>query len=248
LAPRDGEDVARNGNNLDCLTDANAALEAKGLFGPLPNQTDPPDKSRSPGGSSSPRAPVKNRLGSTIEKINTAAVENTQENIPAGSENSQQKICQQCCRPFTPRKGNGGRAQKFCSTRCRKAFHNQDLVGNTQEVPNVRKHPPTSQRPTNVSDVGPVVGEDVGIAPPQPDEKPVADAEEINWFTDDCVVLYEQPSTAIYFNRVGALVIRQEGRDGPDDDPFIIIAKNNIEEFLDRLTDICGVPSYPPKG
>jgi hypothetical protein len=109
-------------------------------------------------------------------------------------------------------------------------------------------HPPTSQRPTNVSDVGPVVGEDVGIAPQQPDEKPVADAEEINWFTDDCVVLYEQPSTAIYFNRVGALVIRQEGRDGPDDDPFIIIAKNNIEEFLDRLTDICGVPSYPPKG
>jgi hypothetical protein len=32
---------------------------------------------------------------------------------------------------------------------------------------------------------------------------------------------------------------------GPDDGPVIIIKKNNVEHFLDKLTDICGIPTFP---
>jgi hypothetical protein len=59
------------------------------------------------------------------------------------------------------------------------------------------------------------------------------------------VVLHRQAATAIYFNGDNSLVIKQENR--PDDDHYIIVTESNIEAFLDRLTDICGVPSYPPK-
>jgi hypothetical protein len=52
-------------------------------------------------------------------------------------------------------------------------------------------------------------------------------------------------STAIYFNTRGELVIRQEADWNEDTDTVLVIAKNNIEEFLDKLTDICGVPSFP---
>jgi hypothetical protein len=216
LAPRDGEDVARNGNNLDCLTDANAALEAKGLFGPLPNQTDPPDKSRSPGGSSSPRAPEKNRLGGTIENINTAP-----------SQNIQARTCEHCGDNFQPRKRNGGKAQRFCSAECRSAFHNAERA-NVSDTPNVS--PAVANVSVNVSSAG---------AQSQKDD------DEFNWGSDSSVALRGQRATAVYFNRFDELVIRQEA--GPNDceDSFVYISSVNIQEFLDRLTDACGVPSVP---
>jgi hypothetical protein len=38
------------------------------------------------------------------------------------------------------------------------------------------------------------------------------------------------------------LVIRQLG-EVHEDDPFVVICANNVDEFLDRLCDIVGVPS-----
>jgi hypothetical protein len=69
-------------------------------------------------------------------------------------------------------------------------------------------------------------------ATPNPDE-------HFDWFDDSVVVLGEQPATAVYFNPKGGLVIRQRG---PyyDDDPFICINAENIDAFLDKLTEICG--------
>jgi hypothetical protein len=75
-----------------------------------------------------------------------------------------------------------------------------------------------------------------------PSEKRTSAAAE----DDSSVVLHRQSATAIYFNSDNSLVIKQEN--WPDDDHCIIITESNIEAFLDRLTDICGIPSYPPKG
>jgi hypothetical protein len=75
----------------------------------------------------------------------------------------------------------------------------------------------------------------------QPDEKdsPAATPEEFDW-TGDNVVLLEQPATAVYFNRDGDLVIRQRAT-FQDDDPAIFITAGNIDRFLDKLCDACGI-------
>jgi len=50
-------------------------------------------------------------------------------------------------------------------------------------------------------------------------------AEDFDWFTDDSVVVADQPSVAIYHNRMGNIVIRAEARqDSPDEDPCIILS------------------------
>jgi hypothetical protein len=58
------------------------------------------------------------------------------------------------------------------------------------------------------------------------------------------VVIREQPAKAIYFNPEGALVIRQKATDDYQiGDPFVYIGAGHIEAFLDKLCDLCGVPS-----
>jgi hypothetical protein len=66
-------------------------------------------------------------------------------------------------------------------------------------------------------------------------------AEDFDWDDTEGVILPEQPATACYWNRRGELVIRQKG--WPDDDSFIYIAPDFISEFVDKLTDIVGIPS-----
>jgi hypothetical protein len=80
------------------------------------------------------------------------------------------------------------------------------------------------------------------IDPPAP--KPSADAPEakdFDWNDTESVVLHEQPATACYFNEDGGLVIRQ--RRWPDDDSWVVIAADQIDTFVDKLTDIIGIPS-----
>jgi hypothetical protein len=57
------------------------------------------------------------------------------------------------------------------------------------------------------------------------------------------VVLQEQPQTAVYFNSTGGLVIRQRAAWDQEDDTFVLIAPQSIAEFIDKLTDVAGVPS-----
>jgi hypothetical protein len=65
---------------------------------------------------------------------------------------------------------------------------------------------------------------------------------DFDWEDRECVVLPEQPQTAVYWNTQDELVIRQ--RRWPDDDPCIFVSRASVAEFIDRLTDICGVPSF----
>jgi hypothetical protein len=64
---------------------------------------------------------------------------------------------------------------------------------------------------------------------------------DFDWDDAEAVVLHEQPETAVYWNPNGDLVIRQ--RRWPDDDVFVVITEGSVDRFLDRLTDICGIPS-----
>jgi hypothetical protein len=72
---------------------------------------------------------------------------------------------------------------------------------------------------------------------------PVQPGDDFDWAHDDSVVLRHQPGVAVYINQRDDLVIRQEGQYHPDEDVFIYISPNNIQDFIDKLTDICGIPS-----
>ncbi len=55
------------------------------------------------------------------------------------------------------------------------------------------------------------------------------------------VVLVEQKETAIYRNDAGSVVIRQYAY--PDEDPVVIVAQANVDAFLEKLCEVCGVGS-----
>jgi hypothetical protein len=131
--------------------------------------------------------------------------------------------CEQCDEPLPAKDRQHGSPQRFCGTRCRKALHKA-----------LHKASPKSEA--------------LRTNPPAVFDKPREDSrddeeERFDWSGDD-VVLDEQPAVAIYFNPKDALVIRQQAQDPFDpDDPFIYIAKRNIDEFIDKLCDIIGIPS-----
>jgi hypothetical protein len=92
----------------------------------------------------------------------------------------------------------------------------------------------------------------LAVVPPKPaaedslQRETERDDADFDWVNDDSIILREQPSTAVYFNKEGTLVIRQ--RRWPDEDTFVYIAETSIGEFLDKITDVCGVPSFGGPG
>ena len=84
------------------------------------------------------------------------------------------------------------------------------------------------------------------LVPAEPVKAPVKlpalapDNREFDWNDDNSIILRRQPETAVYWNQNNDLVIRQ--RNWPDDDPFIVIAANNLHEIIDRLCDMAGIP------
>jgi hypothetical protein len=83
------------------------------------------------------------------------------------------------------------------------------------------------------------------VAVRQPAEKdaPVATPEDFDWSNEEDIVLREQQSIAIYRNKHDSLVIRQERRWDQEEDVCIIVTAENIGTFIDRLTDVAGIPS-----
>jgi hypothetical protein len=59
--------------------------------------------------------------------------------------------------------------------------------------------------------------------------------DDFDWATDESVVLHEQRATAVYQNRFGGLVIRQEKAWDEDGDPFIVIGSENTVTFMEAL-------------
>jgi hypothetical protein len=56
-------------------------------------------------------------------------LDNTQRIDPASFFDDNKPRCDQCGEPFEPRTGNGGKPQRFCSSECRVAFHNEPQRG-----------------------------------------------------------------------------------------------------------------------
>ena len=96
---------------------------------------------------------------------------------------------------FTPRARSGGKPQKFCKPECKANFHAEQKAN----VPNVaqRAEPllATAAYPSRSN------GNNASAALPD---------DAFDW--DDARVLAEQMQTAVYFNKVGELVIRQAAR------------------------------------
>jgi hypothetical protein len=126
--------------------------------------------------------------------------------------------CQRCGKSFEPIQ-RGGKPQRYCSVECRKGRAPNDQTNGERT---------TKGTPTNAEVVHKGVHPDAG--------------DEVSTFPDhENVVLQAQDLTSIYFNNDNSLVIRQHR--WPDEDHWIIVTRDNIETFLDELTDRCGVPS-----
>ena len=75
--------------------------------------------------------------------------------------------------------------------------------------------------------------------PPPPPTKESSD--EFDWLHDPSIVLQTQPATAVYINPMGDLVIRQEAGWDRDEDTFVLVSKQNTQQFLDSVCDLLGI-------
>jgi hypothetical protein len=67
-------------------------------------------------------------------------------------------------------------------------------------------------------------------------------ASPVTVTTDITVLCAEQSKITIEFNEGGDAVLRQSN--WPEDDDTIIVRRDNIPEFIDRLTDALGIPAF----
>jgi len=72
------------------------------------------------------------------------------------------------------------------------------------------------------------------------------DDEKEIWGDPEVVVLREQPATAVYWNKMDQLVIRQKSLFG-EDDACVYVAQYNLVEFIDKLADAAGIPGVGKK-
>jgi hypothetical protein len=153
--------------------------------------------------------------------------------------------CEHCQQPFQPRSSNsGGLPQRFCSSTCRKASNNSKR--RSQRLTDVglnsnenfehlnRSTTPHCETLLQLTNNSPTTHE--ALAP--------KDDDRFDWTHDGTAMLEEQRQVAIYIGERGHLVIRQRA-DWPTerDDTVILISPQNVIEFVDKLTDVAGIPS-----
>jgi hypothetical protein len=127
--------------------------------------------------------------------------------------------CEHCEKPFQPRRAD----QRFCSTPCRTAFHNEN-----RPAPR-----PRSKASHQASQSSP---ETLTASVPAP-----KDVQDFDWTDTDFLVCDEQEPIAAYRNANGDLVLRRKANwPHEEEDSIIIVAKRNIDSFVDRLTDALG--------
>jgi hypothetical protein len=134
--------------------------------------------------------------------------------------------CEQCGEPFERRR-SGGKAQRFCSIECRKAHYADHPTSQPTSPTSPTSQPTSPTSPTTLETLAPD-GDD-----------------DFQWGANDAVALQEQHALAVYHNEFGGLVLRQQGTWQDDADTFIIIAKTNIAEFIEKICEVAGVPAFP---
>src|SRR5262245_15943543 len=130
--------------------------------------------------------------------------------------------CEQCRQPFEPRKGSGGKPQRFCSAECRTAFHNTDRPNVSTSRPNVL---------ANEEKPGDLLARTIERLT-KPDDR------KFDWDDRDVVVVPTQPAIAVYFNTADAVVIRQESPMHPDEDSCVFVQIQNLGPLISILQEI----------
>jgi hypothetical protein len=161
----------------------------------------------------------------------------------AGAES--RDCCEHCSHPFTPRT-SGGKAQRFCSTECRKAFHNAERTtsqANDETVPDensAKPREPSREQPEVLVGIGLGAASRAVVSFPKPVER-----EHFDWGVGNPdIVVVSQPATAIYLNPWDQIVIRQEAETGDDDDDhFVRFTRENLPALIARLQAIAKVSS-----
>lgn len=59
--------------------------------------------------------------------------------------------------------------------------------------------------------------------------------EDFDWANDPAVILHEQRATAVYHNKFGGMVIRQERTWDEESDPYVVIGAENAVTFMEAL-------------
>lgn len=71
------------------------------------------------------------------------------------------------------------------------------------------------------------------------------DPDRFDWSSEgedaDSIVIPEQLATAVYTNKAGEIVIRQKR--WPDDDVYIFLTPDAAPRFLEKFTEIMGIPT-----
>ena len=68
-------------------------------------------------------------------------------------------------------------------------------------------------------------------------------SSDFDWRSDEdkaCVVVHHQPAIAVYVNSRDAVVMRQEGHYGPDEDQCIYVIKDNVPRVVRALLEAAG--------
>lgn len=61
----------------------------------------------------------------------------------------------------------------------------------------------------------------------------LVDEEDFDWTTDDAVILREQRATAVYHNKSGELIVRQQRGWDEERDAFVYVSPENVTAFLE---------------
>ncbi len=69
---------------------------------------------------------------------------------------------------------------------------------------------------------------------------------EFDWYISDDVIVPEQRAIAIYTNEDGAVVIRQEGLYGPDEDQVIWFEPRCARTIADAILEAAELDDEPP--
>jgi hypothetical protein len=65
------------------------------------------------------------------------------------------------------------------------------------------------------------------------------ECDDFRWTVDNAdVVLWEQPTTAVYRNSRNQIVVRQERDAQTEDDPYVVIAVHNVDALIVGLRKV----------
>jgi hypothetical protein len=138
---------------------------------------------------------------------------------PASLFDGSKPLCDQCGKPFEPRSGSGGKPQRFCSSECRTAFHNEPQRGQrnptciAQNLPAVLGASAATGRPPEP------------VEPPTPEPAPEPAGEDDS--ADYCWAVPSQASIECSLTNDDEIEIEQISPIHEDENIRIDVARSN---------------------